>query len=426
MKRLLSLLLVVVLVICCFSGCGKDTKKANGDTSVKITDKYKGKFRVGFARVDLTPDHTVPLAGYGNSEKRMSTGSLDSLYVECISVSDEKNNTVLMMSYDNVGVSAIGTMDTLRNNISSKSGVPADNVFITATHTHSAIDTSNTDKVGYLNVYNKFMYTCFNEVVIKSLNDRKPAKAFCGSTEAVGLNFVRHYIAADGGIMADNHDTRANTNVPLVKNATDADPTLYMLKFEREGGKDVYYTNWRCHPNMVRSFSADSISADFVGVFREEVEKALDCYCVYFQGAAGNINGTSNIDMSTKSKTFRDQGKKLAEYLINAKDSLKAVPTGEVKTKKLAQSANINHKSDYLLPVAMQVAADWTTNNNATTATAIGKPYGIYSPYHANRIINNSRMDKSDTFVIQVATIGKEIGFTFAPYEMFDTNSNYI
>ncbi len=427
MKKLLSLVLAAVLMVCCFSGCGNDAAKTGGnDTTVKITDKFEGKFRVGFARVDITPDHTVPLAGYGNSEKRMSTGFLDNIYVECISISDEKNNTVLMMSYDNVGVSAITVIDTLRKTISGKTGVPVDNIFITATHTHSSVDTSNTEKVGYLNVYNSFMYERFVNAAADSLNDRAPAKAFFGSTEATGLNFVRHYFAVDGGVVSDNHDTRTNSNAALVKSTTEADPTLYMLKFEREGAKDVYYTNWRCHPNMVRGFSADSISADFVGVFRQEVEKALDCYCVYYQGAAGNINGTSRIDVSTASKTFRDQGKKLAEYLVNAKDTLKSVSTGEIKTGKFVQTANINHQNDYLLPFAMQVAADWKENNNSTTATAIGKPYGIYSPYHANRIINNSRMEKSDKFVLQVASIGKEIGFAFAPYEMFDTNSNYI
>ena len=38
---------------------------------------------VGFGRADITPMERVPLAGYGNTSRRISTTVLDPLYATC-------------------------------------------------------------------------------------------------------------------------------------------------------------------------------------------------------------------------------------------------------------------------------------------------------------------------------------------------------
>jgi len=61
MKRIVSALLLLALLLC-FCAC---------DGSEKEPPKPK-VLQVGFGRTDITPQLSVPLAGYGNTDKRMS------------------------------------------------------------------------------------------------------------------------------------------------------------------------------------------------------------------------------------------------------------------------------------------------------------------------------------------------------------------
>ena len=64
----------------------------------------KNAVRVGFSRADITPLESVPLAGYGNTERRMSGAILSRLYATCLAFSDGENKA-LLISLDNAGFS---------------------------------------------------------------------------------------------------------------------------------------------------------------------------------------------------------------------------------------------------------------------------------------------------------------------------------
>ena len=56
--------------------------------------------QVGYAKYDITPLESVPLAGYGNTSTRMSQNILSHLYSTCIAFSDAEGSTVLMFHND--------------------------------------------------------------------------------------------------------------------------------------------------------------------------------------------------------------------------------------------------------------------------------------------------------------------------------------
>ena len=47
------------------------------------------QLKVGYSRVDFTPEMSVPLAGYGNTHKRMSQGYYSRIYTTCIAITIE-------------------------------------------------------------------------------------------------------------------------------------------------------------------------------------------------------------------------------------------------------------------------------------------------------------------------------------------------
>ena len=53
--------------------------------------KKDSLFTVGYARTDITPSESVPLAGYGNTMQRLSQGVLDPLYATCIAITAGEN-----------------------------------------------------------------------------------------------------------------------------------------------------------------------------------------------------------------------------------------------------------------------------------------------------------------------------------------------
>ena len=100
-------------------------------------------FKAGFGRVNITPSYSVPLAGYGNTLTRMSTGFASYLYVTCVAVTDANDQTVLLFSCDLIGLADYYAAE-LRTAISAATGVPSENIMLACTHTHSGPDIRDT------------------------------------------------------------------------------------------------------------------------------------------------------------------------------------------------------------------------------------------------------------------------------------------
>ena len=56
--------------------------------------------KVGFARVDITPEQYGPMGGHGNDAHRICTQVLDRIYGSVIAITDEKGETVLFCPCD--------------------------------------------------------------------------------------------------------------------------------------------------------------------------------------------------------------------------------------------------------------------------------------------------------------------------------------
>ena len=93
---------------------------------------------VGFARGDITPTESVPLAGYGNTAKRMSTEVLDPITMTCLAMSDG-TNTVLLYTHDLL-ISTNNWVPQLRTDLHYAYGLSIDGIMFCATNNHSGPD----------------------------------------------------------------------------------------------------------------------------------------------------------------------------------------------------------------------------------------------------------------------------------------------
>ena len=132
MKRLLAVFLALVMVLS-LCACGSSDQAATGvqgtvsgaPGETTAAPAAEG-LRVGHGRVDITPESSVPLSGYGNTSMRMSTGFETYLYSTCVAFSDGENTALLFhndLTYVNESLT-----ESVRKKIHSEYGIPEENI----------------------------------------------------------------------------------------------------------------------------------------------------------------------------------------------------------------------------------------------------------------------------------------------------------
>ena len=381
----------------------------------------ENRFSVGYGQVDISPKESVPLRGYGNTSRRMSNNIQDPLYATAVAITDKDNNTAILFAMDLTGLSE-AVIAPIREAISTATGVPFCNIMSSCSHNHSAPDYDNT-AIPSIPRYLTMLKFWMVEAAQKAMADRLPAEMYINSTETKGLNFIRRYILENGTAAGDNYgDFNAS---PIAGYESEMDRTLQLVKFVREGGKDVIIANFQGHPHRAGGSRNPNVTSDLVGVFRDELQKELGVLAAYFTGGSGNANCHSRIPEENITKDYREHGKALAAYAIACEGSYKKVETGRVQVNPCNYIANINHTQDHKVPIATEIYKEWVSTGDHTAAVKKCVENGMNSPYHAGAIISRSKMPPTGSFSIYALSIG-DVAFVTAPYEMFDTSGSYI
>lgn len=348
MKRFLTffMFLSLLLGLC---ACGAKEPEATGQVSgsvpqeLETTPQAPEVFRVGFSRVNITGSGSLPLAGYGNTTQRMSQGLLDYICTTCIAITDENNETVLMYTTDHVCTNT-EWMEDLRGAISQATGVPAERIMLSATHTHSGPDVR--DVINQSHAYYQVFKDGLVQAGTQAMADRSAATVYSGSTNAQGLNFVRHYNMSDGKMAGDNYGDMKTASP--VDNHHPADDQVQLIRFVREAEdkKDIVMMNFQVHPKLASTASSaygqsnrSLLTSDVVGATRDYVEKTADVHCAYYQGAAGNLNPLDSYIMTHNTpaqQNLQEYGKALGGAVVDALPGLKQMTvTPAVSSKQM-------------------------------------------------------------------------------------------
>lgn len=377
-------------------------------------------YKIGFSRVDITPSESIPLAGYSNSSHRMSNRVLDPLYSTCTALTDEEGNTVLLFHNDLISSSFRFSLPC-RTAISEVTGIPFDNICICSTHCHSAPDVWN-ESVPSIPKFLEDMPRLLTKCALEALADRKNAKAYAAKVQTVGLNFVRHYILEDGHYQGDNFGTENDS--PIVGHTTQADQEMRLVKFVREGGKDVILANWQVHPLCTAGSTKLDISSDLVGAFREEMETTLDCHFAFFNGGAGNLSHYSRIPGEMVAHGKQEYGVALKNHALTAKYS--PLTLGPISVAFNLFHEPVNRPDANRLAAAQKVVDHWKTTNDWKSSVALAVEYGFSSHYAAKSAIDIYNENK-DVVRIPITTVFMgDFSFVTVPHEMFDTNAKYV
>ena len=378
------------------------------------------KVSVGFSRTDITPMESVPLAGFGNTARRMSGPVLSPLLATCLAFSDGQK-TLLFYTLDFAGFSS-KCNEIIRPAISQATGIPVAQIHLSCSHCHSSPDMANVT-IPAIPRYNKQLEAKLVLAALDAMADLTPTRIYVSAVETSGLNFVRNYVRQDGTYCGSNFGNLSDS--PIVGHESEADRMLQLVYFLREGKQAVLLANFQGHPHRLSGGSDPTITADIVGFFRSEMERRTGCLLAYATGGSGNENSVSRIKEEMAAPEPYDHGKILADFACRAFRNFKEVGNVGVDAAELVLELPLNHTQDHLVPEAEKIQALWQAHNDTRLCAIAGAPYGINSPYHAGAILRKAKMAQSFPLSIYALKVG-DVGIAVAPYEMYDSNGLQI
>ncbi|MHC4477468.1 MAG: neutral/alkaline non-lysosomal ceramidase N-terminal domain-containing protein [Planctomycetota bacterium] len=91
--------------------------------------------QIGVARIDITPDHPIRMAGYGNRLSE-SEGIEQRLMVKALAIGGDKAGPAVLISVDNCAIPAAVT-EEVADRLKKKAGIPRERFVLCSTHTHT-------------------------------------------------------------------------------------------------------------------------------------------------------------------------------------------------------------------------------------------------------------------------------------------------
>lgn len=228
--------------------------------------------KVGIAKVDITPELGIRLAGYGIPDRPAEVVH-DALAVTAL-VLEEGAEKAAHITLDVCQV-AEDDLLPMRQAASKCSGIPEENINIGVSHTHSAPQTFTIDGWGDKEVaYLQMVSDRIVQAVEQAWNAREAVRVGIGVTQtkvgvnrrAVGLNSVPFFGASVGG--------------PY-------DPTMTVIRFE--GASRTVGTLVHCTAHPTAMGCNRLVSRDWPGVMVDRVESQTGAPVLFINGTYGDV-----------------------------------------------------------------------------------------------------------------------------------------
>lgn len=244
-------------------------------------------FKVGYASVNINPELGIGIFGY--YVPRFAEGILDDITANALAL-ECNGRRLFMISVDTCTIPS-SILAKMAERVEEKTGIPAENVYICATHTHTApllFQTAMFDAdMEPVMKYREFLIEKVAEVCVLALADLAPARmGYAVGRGPDRIAYVRRYKMKDGSTM-----TCPPINDPNIDHALgELDMRVNVLRFDREGKESIVVLNFGLHADTV---NGSLISADWPGWARKTLRDALGVNTIVFAGAEGDVGSTN-------------------------------------------------------------------------------------------------------------------------------------
>lgn len=239
--------------------------------------------RAGVARLDITPDAPLALMGYLEPENRISEGVHDHLYARAIALGAGTKRLVFV----SCDLASLMFGSYFLRLITDRWHLQPDEIFLCATHTHSAPQlTLNADYPHPNNLpYTRTLERRLVEVIGRALRDMAPVRLSVGRGRSqVGVSRRK---PVEGRVeMAPNP-------------AGPADDEVLVLRLSRRPGEPprAILFDYASHARSLRGANR-LVSGDIFGIAEQRIEQSGsgETVAAAFAGASGDIDPVNVVD----------------------------------------------------------------------------------------------------------------------------------
>jgi len=239
-------------------------------------DAQVRRLRAGAATSNITP----PLGELivGNWTPVPATHVHDELQARCLVLDDGETRVAIVVA-DNVGIPR-RVLDEAKRLAHARSGIPADRILISSTHTHSATTARGSERYDDsepLDRYQAFLAMRIADGIQRATNNLEPARIGWGSGSLRDQVFNRRWLMKPGPHLNNpfGGTDKARMNPPvaspdLLKPAGPTDPEIGFLSVYSTSGRPIaLLANYSLH--YVGGVPNGHVSADYFGVFARQM-----------------------------------------------------------------------------------------------------------------------------------------------------------
>ncbi|SMO62446.1 neutral/alkaline non-lysosomal ceramidase N-terminal domain-containing protein [Fodinibius sediminis] len=245
-------------------------------------DTEKEQWKTGVAKIDITPEFSMWMAGYGNRTEP-SSGTLHQIWAKALALEDASGHRAVLVTADILGWPK-GMSDEIRERLQEELNLTKAQVLLNSSHTHTGpvlghslqdIYPLNQEETGKINRYTDALVDRIVQLVQQAFNDLEPSEIYKGS-----------------GVARFQVNRRNNEAATLFRKSDLEGPNDYavpVLKvLNSEGELKALTFGYACHPTVL---SSNQWSGDYPGFAQLELEKDHPgATAMFFQGAGADQN----------------------------------------------------------------------------------------------------------------------------------------
>lgn len=370
------------------------------------------QLRIGRASVVITPPVGMPTGG--SYRKVISEGVLDDLHAKTI-VLEQNGKRVALVSCDLVAISEPFIVDA-RRLIEQQTGLKAEDVMISATHTHSGPmmpgrgvrDEMFGGEMPVVTQYRKWLPERIAESVKLALANLTPVRVSAAIEHEHAVAFNRRFHMKNGTVAWNP----GRLNPDIVRPAGPIDPDVAVVYFESPDGKPLAtYVNHALHVAVV---GGRRFSADYPGVIARLLAnvRGQDMLTVFTIGAAGNINHVNPSKPAIASGIAEANriGTILTGSVLKAYDGLTSVPEAVLQARRTVVN----------LPPYPVTPDDVAKGHDAARRFDAKPPASFKELVSGFRAIDMDRMQGRPVEAeVQVIALGNQLAWVGLPGEVF-------
>ncbi len=381
-------------------------------------------FRAGAAASNITPPLGAGIVGSGTSAPA-SVHIHDELWARCLVLDNDATRLAIVVC-DNLQVPR-PVYDLAKEYIAKETGLPADHVLISATHTHSGPSAMGPYAFKWgapLDDYQKFLARRIADGVRRALNNLEPARIGWGAGSVPQHVFNRRWHMQPGTPLPNPVGGTDRVlmnpgigNPQLLEPAGPVDPEVSFVSVQSTNGRPLaLLANYSLH--YVGRVGERHISADYFGMFADRIQQLLGAdrqdppfVGIMCNGTSGDINNINVRGPSARGAPYEQMRRVANDVAAEVFRAHKTIQHHDWAPLAAAMTE---------LPLAVRKPTPAMVERARLVLAAPDKVKLIHSREvdYAGRLVALQDWPEEITVPLQALRIG-ELGIATTPFETF-------